>query len=85
MVTVLGSGRDVSAYAGKPGFNVLDMSKVPEAEWARTNAEWLNAAMRRGDDLWLVTDPVKHTQLMQQLGKESRPSASKIRDRLIVL
>jgi len=71
MVTVLGSGRDVSAYAGKSGFNVLDMSKVPEAEWARKNAEWLNSALRRGDDIWLVTDPAKHTQLMQQLGKQS--------------
>ena len=71
MVTVLGSGRDVSAYAGKAGFNVLDMSTVPEAQWARTNAEWLNTALRRGDDVWLLTDPAKHTQLMQQLGKES--------------
>jgi len=71
MVTVLGSGHHVCDYAGKPGFNLLDMSKILEAEWARTNAEWLNAAMRRSDDLWLVTDPVKHTQLLKRLGKES--------------
>lgn len=71
MTTVLGSGRDVAKYAGKEGFNVLDMSKVPQAEWARTNAEWLNKALRSGDDIWLVTDPAKHTQLMQQLGKQS--------------
>jgi hypothetical protein len=71
MTTVLGSGRDVAAYAGKPGFNVLDMSSVPEQEWARTNAEWLNSAMQRGDNIWLVTDPAAHAQLMQQLGKSS--------------
>jgi hypothetical protein len=71
MTTVLGSGRDVARYAGRPGFNVLDMSKIPEAEWARTNAEWLNASLRRGDNIWLVTDPARHTQLMQSLGKSS--------------
>ena len=71
MVTALGSSRDVAQYAGKVGFNVLDMSTVSEAEWARTNAEWLNTALRRGDEIWLVTDPIKHAQLMQQLGMSS--------------
>jgi RHS repeat-associated protein len=71
MVTVVGSGSDVARYAGRPGFNVLDMSEIPEAEWPRANAEWLNAAMQRGDTIWLVTDPAVHAQLMLQLGKSS--------------
>lgn len=71
LTTVLGSGRDVAKFAGKEGFNVLDMAKVPEAEWARTNAEWLNTALRRGDNIWLVTDPAKHTLLMNELKLQS--------------
>jgi hypothetical protein len=71
LTTVLGSGRDVAQYAGREGFNVLDMSSVPEEEWARTNAEWLNAALQRGDNIWLVTNPATHTALMQSLGKTS--------------
>ena len=71
MTTVLGSSRDVSAYAGKANFNVLDMSAVPETEWARTNAEWLNTALRRGDNIWLVTDPIKHARLMNELDLHS--------------
>jgi hypothetical protein len=27
--------------------------------------------MQRGDNIWLVTDPAAHAQLMQQLGKSS--------------
>lgn len=50
---------------------MLNLSKVPYAEWSRENALWLNTALQRGDDIWLVTDPVKHSQLMQQLGKQS--------------
>jgi hypothetical protein len=71
LTTVLGSGRDVAPYAKRPGFNVLNMDNLPATEWPRQNALWLNQAIRRGDDIWLVTDPAKHTQLMQQLGKSS--------------
>lgn len=71
MTTVLGSGRDTTAYANQPGFNVLNMDNLPPAEWARQNALWLNQALQRGDSIWLVTDPAKHAQLMQQLGKTS--------------
>jgi hypothetical protein len=53
-VTVLGSMQDVAPYAGKEGFNVLDMSAVPKEEWGRVNAEWLNQAVVRGDDIWLT-------------------------------
>ncbi|HWA08329.1 MAG TPA: RHS repeat-associated core domain-containing protein [Opitutaceae bacterium] len=70
-VTVLGSMRDIAPYSNRSGFNVLDVSNVPKVEWSRVNAEWLNQAIVRGDDIWLVTDPVKHTQLMQELGKSS--------------
>jgi hypothetical protein len=69
--TVLGSGRDVAAFAGQPGFNVLNMDGIAESEWARTNAEWLNAAIQRGDNIWLVTDPAAHTALMNSLGLTS--------------
>jgi hypothetical protein len=71
MTTVLGSGRDVAAFAGKPGFNVLNMDAVAQSEWARTNAEWLNAAIQRGDNIWLVTDPAAHTALMNSIGRTS--------------
>jgi len=71
LTTVLGSGRDVAPYANRPGFNVLNMDNLPASEWPRQNALWLNEAIQRGDNIWLVTDPVKHTQLMQQLGKSS--------------
>lgn len=71
MTTVLGSGRDVAPYANRPGFNVLNMDNLPASEWSRQNALWLNQAVTRGDQIWLVTDPAAHAQLMQQLGKSS--------------
>jgi RHS repeat-associated protein len=70
-ITVLGSGADVGKYVGRAKFNVLNMDDIKETEWARTNAEWLNKAIHRGDDIWLITDPVEHQRLMQQLGKKS--------------
>jgi hypothetical protein len=54
MTTVLGSRRDVAAFAGRAGFNALNMDALAESEWARTNAEWLNAAIQRGDNIWLM-------------------------------
>jgi len=71
MVTVLGSGKDVAQYANQPGFNVLNMDNLPTSEWPRQNALWLNQAITRGDEIWLVTDPAVHAQLMQQLGYSS--------------
>jgi len=50
---------------------MTDLSGIPEAEWSRANAEWLNAAMQRGDTIWLVMDPAAHAELMLQLGKSS--------------
>jgi RHS repeat-associated protein len=73
MITVLGSGRDVAAYANRPGFNVLNMDSLPPAEWPRQNALWLNEAIVRGDDVWLVTDPIRHQQLLNEL--PSRPQS----------
>ena len=50
---------------------MLDMSSVPKAEWSRYNAEWLNQAIVRGDDVWLVTDPVKRSaELMRKYGTD---------------
>lgn len=63
--------KDVAPYAGREGFNVLDMSAVPKEEWSRVNAEWLNQAIVRGDDIWLVTDPVKRSaELMAKYGTD---------------
>jgi RHS repeat-associated protein len=67
MVTVLGSGRNVRQYAGRPGFNVLNMDNLPQAEWPRQNALWLNEAVRRNDDFWLVTDPASHSAFLSNL------------------
>jgi hypothetical protein len=63
---------DVAPFANNPArFNVLDMSAVPKAEWSRYNAEWLNRALVRGDDIWLVTDPVKRSaELMRKYGTD---------------
>jgi len=47
------------------------MGAVAESKWARTNAEWLNAAIRRGNSIWLVTDPAAHTALMNSIGRTS--------------
>ena len=70
-VTVLGSKSHTRIFQGRPGFNVLEMDALPQREWSRQNALWLNDAIRRGDDIWLVTDPEKHADLMRQLGKSS--------------
>jgi hypothetical protein len=69
-VTVIGSGADVRAYQGR-GFNVLNMDDLPPSEWPRQNALWLNDAIQRGDDIWLVTDPKKHAKLMKEVKKSS--------------
>ena len=61
MITVLGSSSDVAPYANRPGFNVLNMNNLPKSEWPRQNALWLNQAIRRGDTIWLVTDPVANS------------------------
>jgi len=63
--TLIGSGRDTRGVASDwPGHNVLD---VPD--WsAKLNIKWLDSAIRRGDDIFLATDPVKHSALMQELG-----------------
>ena len=70
-VTVIGSGADTRAFQDRPGFNVLNMDNLPEDEWPRQNALWLNDAIRRGDDIWQVTDPDKHADLMKELKKSS--------------
>ena len=56
---------------GNPDSIVLNMDAVAESEWAGTNAEWLNAAIQRGDNIWLVTDPAAHTALMNSIGRTS--------------
>ena len=71
-ITVLGSGRDVAQYAGKPGFNVLNMNRnLPIEVRKAINVRWLDAAIDRGDDFLLKTDPVKWDNFMREIGKQS--------------
>ena len=71
MTTVLGSGRDVAPFVGKPGFNTFTGAGIPAAELDTQNALWLNNAIQRGDQIWLVTDPAAHQALMNQLNLQS--------------
>jgi RHS repeat-associated protein len=65
--TVIGSGRDVAPYVGKPGFNTFTGEGIPPAELDTQNALWLNNAIQNGDQIWLVTDPEAHAALLQSL------------------
>lgn len=67
MITVLGSGRDVAPYVGQSGFNTFTGAGIPTAELDTQNALWLNNAIQRGDQIWLVTDPQAHASLLQSL------------------
>jgi hypothetical protein len=41
-------------------------------EFDRANAEWLNAAIQRGDNIMMVTDPAVHTALSNEFKFSSR-------------
>jgi RHS repeat-associated protein len=75
LTTVLGSGADVAALSARDGFSTLVIANwkfLPSETVDAINTTWLNAAVQRGDAIWLQTDPAVHAQLMQQLGKRSR-------------
>jgi len=74
MITVLGSGRDVAPYVGRPGFNTFTGAGIPAGELDMQNALWLNNAIQRGDQIWLVTDPEAHAALLQSLA--GRPQSA---------
>ena len=62
-ITVIGSRTDTLAAKGWPGHNVLD---VPT--WtAKGNIKWLDSAIRRGDEIYLATDPAKHAAILDSL------------------
>lgn len=62
-ITVIGSRADTLASKGWPGHNVLD---VPT--WtAKDNIKWLDSAIRRGDEIYLATDPAKHAAMLDSL------------------
>jgi hypothetical protein len=70
--TVLGALEDTAKFKGKPGYNVLDIpdavyQKMTPAEFDRLNAEWLNAALQRGDSIIAVTDPAAHAQFLEKI------------------
>src|SRR5262249_41972238 len=69
-IAVLGSRRaiDAGAYVTRPRFNVFrPAAKLTKQEIDRANAEWLNAAIVRGDEIWLVTHPEQHARFLQSL------------------
>ena len=67
LITVIGARADALKYLGKKGYNVLNIENWTEAK----NLKWLDEAIERGDIIMMVTDPVKHQKLMQELNKPS--------------
>jgi RHS repeat-associated protein len=74
-VTVLGSMRDVAPYLVRDGFNTLRIGNyqllAPEVVDA-INSNFIRIALQRGDNFWLVTDPVAHSAASLQYGFQSR-------------
>jgi RHS repeat-associated protein len=71
-ITVIGSLQDTAAYAGRPGYNVLNVPEeaynaMSAQEFDRLNAEWLNQAFQRGDTIMAVTNPVAHAQYLESI------------------
>jgi len=69
-ITVLGSRRaiEAGAFVTRPRFNVFrPAANMTKQEIDRANAEWLNAALLRGDEIWLVTHPEQHARFLQSL------------------
>jgi len=62
-ITVIGSRVDTLAAKGWPGHNVLDV-----LQWsAKGNIRWLDSAVRRGDEIYLATDPTKWRGFLDSL------------------
>jgi len=54
-ITVIGNRDDTTVALGWPGHNVL---RIPNEEWSlQLNIRWLSSAIRRGDQIYLATDP----------------------------
>jgi hypothetical protein len=69
-IAVLGSRRAIAAggYVTRPRFDVFrPAANITKQEIDRANAEWLNAAVVRGDEIWLVTHPEQHARFLQSL------------------
>jgi RHS repeat-associated protein len=65
-ITVIGSSADTRNILTLPewsGHNWLDIT-----EWsAKRNISWLDSAIRRGDEIYLATDPAMHRALLDSL------------------
>ncbi len=62
-ITVIGSRADTLTARAWPSHNVLD---VPT--WtAKGNIKWLDSAIRRGDEIYLATDPARHAAMLDSL------------------
>lgn len=66
-ITVLGSLKDTAQYAEEKGFNVL-----PANGWTlEKNKKFVEDALKRGDEIWIVTNPYKHEKLSRSKGFRS--------------
>ena len=77
LITVLGSMRDVArgGYHVRDGFNTLRVAEfefmTPQA-FDAINRNFMRIAVDRGDEFWLVTNPMAHRALSLQKGFQSR-------------
>jgi hypothetical protein len=68
---VLGARADVTLFKEEPGMNVLDLE--PNSGYSvRKNIRWLDGAMRRGDNIEIVTDVDAHLSNVARAGKHSK-------------
>jgi RHS repeat-associated protein len=72
MITVIGSLEDTGKYVGQKGYNVLNVpddiyKAMSTQEFDRLNADWLNAAIQRGDTIAAVTDPASHAARLESI------------------
>jgi len=50
------------------GYNILERpAGMTDAEFGRYNAQWMNAALQRGDTIMAVTDPAAHEAMLESI------------------
>lgn len=67
-ITIIGSLQDAAKFKGRKGFNVLEEA-LEGKKWTRQkNIQWLDQAIERGDEFWVVTNPKQHKALAEEKG-----------------
>jgi hypothetical protein len=85
LTTVIGSMNDVGRHKNM-GYNILERpAGMTNAEFGRHNAEWMNAALRRGDTIMAVTDPPAHQWRLESLGRTPTPQSNYLNIELPIL